>query len=158
MPFTTYIYIFYSQPKTKPSINSNPHPSIQQRPTMHPSKTHPQTLAIFPQSSHSNTPAINANILAFVHLKCSNNKKRKTEERSQPRKMARNLYKLMPMATAFSHHLMQKMIFTPLTYEISLYKCPVPSLLLPLSESLSSVQLPLTYINTLSHKSQFSDA
>lgn len=60
--------------------------------------------------------------------------------------------------TAFKHSMAgQKMIFTPLTYKISLYKL---SGLLLSQRACPSVrfQLPLTYINTLSHKSQFPDA
>jgi len=64
-------------------------------------------LFIFPQSSHSNTPTINANILAFVHLKCtktetSANQAQPVSQSANEGKMARNLYKLMPMATQHS--------------------------------------------------------
>lgn len=69
--------------------------------------------------------AINCNILAFVHFRKPRINKKKLK----------NLYKLLPTAgthtEAHTHRIqssvwdrhVQKIIFTPLTYEISLYNC-----------------------------------
>lgn len=83
---------------------------------------------------------------------------------AQQQKKKQNLYKLQTADKARREGSgrragsVQKIIFTPLTYEISLYNCNSrPGGSRP-EGSRQKLPATLTYINTLSHKSQFSDA
>lgn len=127
-----------------------------------------------------------------------NSKRKRKKERKRVEK--KNLYKLMPITEDKEREMerereggnmqVQKIIFTPLTYKISLYNCNIHINWTdeqmekwttgqvdgrsvgqldscignwkcnPTKHLVAYPQLPatLTYINTLSHKSQFSDA